>query len=273
MATSYFYAMSCTIQIPDRTHEDFGDSLAKLIAAVNEINSCPDDEIILDFTKAKMLNPFFIGGLVCVINKIKKQGKKLVLNHDQNYNISKYLNKIFFPDTFSFADSIKPDYSRALEAYSKKTYIPIIRFKTGSHGNDTVISENILSAISLLLKNQLNFSERQRMPLAYFLGELTDNINEHSFAEEGYVFAQYYPNSNYLDLCICDAGRGILQSYLSNPKYFPKTEAEAMQLALSGLSTKDRPESRGFGISTTRNMLINGLRGKFFWPHRLRPNR
>lgn len=110
----------------------------------------------------------------------------------------------------------------------------------------------------------MKFSEKERMPLAYFLGELTDNINEHSLAAEGYVFAQYYPNSNYLDLCVCDAGQGILQSYLNDPKFYPKSEAEAIQLALSGRSTKDRPEARGFGITTTRNMLVNGLRGKLF---------
>lgn len=140
----------------------------------------------------------------------------------------------------------------------------MIRFKTGSSDAITVVRENILSAVSQLLKNQLKFSEKERMPLAYFLGELTDNINEHSLAAEGYVFAQYYPSSNYLDLCICDAGQGILQSYLNNPKFDPKTEVEAIQLALSGKSTKDRAEARGFGITTTRNMLVNGLRDRLF---------
>jgi hypothetical protein len=38
------------------------------------------------------------------------------------------------------------------------------------------------SAVSQLLKNQLKLSEKERMLLGYFLGELTDNINEHSFA-------------------------------------------------------------------------------------------
>jgi hypothetical protein len=32
------------------------------------------------------------------------------------------------------------------------------------------------------LKKQLKLSEKERMPLGYFLGELTDDINEHSFA-------------------------------------------------------------------------------------------
>lgn len=63
-----------------------------------------------------------------------------------------------------------------------------------------------------------------------------------SEAEQGYVFAQFYPNSNYLDLCICDAGKRIYQSFLDNPKFNPANDIEAMQLALSGNSTKDSPE-------------------------------
>lgn len=256
--------MPCKVQIPNRTHEDFGDSLAKLISVVNEITCCDEEEIILNFSNSKMLNPFFLGGLVCVINKLKEHGKKILLNHDENPSINSYLNTICFPDTFSPTDGKEKNYLNAFEKYSFKTYIPIISFKTGASQAVTVIRENVLSAVSQLLKNQLKFSEKERMPLSYFLGELTDNINEHSLAGEGYVFAQYYPNSNYLDLCICDAGQGILQSYLTNTKFDPKTEAEAIQLALSGNSTKDRAEARGFGITTTRNMLVNGLRGKIF---------
>jgi hypothetical protein len=151
-----------------------------------------------------------------------------------------------------------------LEKYSLKTFIPIISFKTGFSRRATLTRENILSSISGLLKNQLKFSETERQPLSYFIDELTNNINDHSDAEEGFVFAQFYPASNYLDLCICDAGKGIYQSFLDNPKFNPVNEIEAIQLALSGNSTKDRAEARGFGISTTRNMLVNGLKGKLF---------
>jgi hypothetical protein len=256
--------MPCIIDIPNRTHEDFGDSLAKLIAVVNGIIACADNEIILNFNNAKMLNPFFLGGLVCVINRLRNEGKTLSLNHDTNPSISSYLGTICFPETFSPLDDKESDYLKKLEKYSAKTYIPIISFKTGTSEAITLIRENILSAVSQLMKNQLKFTEKERMPLTYFLAELTDNINEHSTASEGYVFAQYYPNSNYLDLCICDAGHGIFQSYLDNQNFDPKSEEEAIQLALSGRSTKNRPEARGFGITTTRNMLVNGLRGKLF---------
>lgn len=257
--------MTATVQIPVRTHENFGDSISKLIKTLSEISSIQDREIILDFNQTKFLNPFFLCGLACVIQKLQGSGKKFILNHDKNSNINSYLSAIFFPSTLSASDD-NDDNLKILERYRSKTYIPLINFKTGINDQATLVRENILSSISQLLKNQLRFSEVERQPLSYFLDELTNNINDHSDARHGYVFAQFHPNSNYLDVCICDAGKGIYQSFLDNPKFNPANDIEAMQLALSGNSTKDRPEARGFGISTTRNMLVNGLKGiVFIW--------
>lgn len=41
--------MAHRIEIPIRTHEEFGHSLAKLLKVVSEIVSCTDNEIELDF--------------------------------------------------------------------------------------------------------------------------------------------------------------------------------------------------------------------------------
>ena len=43
-----------------------------------------------------------------------------------------------------------------------------------------------------------------------------------------------------------------------------QVDEEAITLALNGKSTKPEANSRGFGIPTSRKMLVNGLRGKFF---------
>jgi hypothetical protein len=50
---------------------------------------------------------------------------------------------------------------------------------------------------------------------------------------------------------------------LKSGKHNPQNENEALQLAIAGRSTKDLPDSRGFGISTTRDMVTEGLNGKF----------
>ncbi len=151
-----------------------------------------------------------------------------------------------------------------MEKYNGKTYIPIIAFPTGSDQYHGAIREKVLSSVSSLLKNQLSFKEKERQPLAYFLDEMTHNVNDHSGSENGYLFAQFYPGSNYLDLVICDNGKGIYRSYEGNSRFKPMDETEALKYAINGRSTKNRSESKGFGISTSRKMLVQGLRGKFF---------
>ncbi len=43
-------------------------------------------------------------------------------------------------------------------------------------------------------------------------------------------------------------------------------ETEALKLANEGYSTKNRPdaENRGYGISTSKRMLVEGMKGAFF---------
>jgi hypothetical protein len=252
------------ITIPARTHEEFGHSISKLLRVVSQIVSSKEKEIELDFSQARMLNPFFLGGLACSINYFESQGKTFTSNHQNNSLISSYLERIHFPHCFQPTKDAETNFIHQLQEYKDKTYIPIIAFPTGSDNYYGMLRERILNAISELLKNQLNFKEAERQPISYFLDELTHNVNDHSGAKQGYVFAQFYPSSNYLDLVICDHGKGIYRSYEGNPKFQPQNEIEALQFAISGKSTKDRPESKGFGISTSRKMLVNGLRGRFF---------
>jgi hypothetical protein len=84
------------VQIPVRTHENFGDSISKLIKTLLRISEIGDEEIILDFTHTKILNPFFLCGLACIIHRMEREGKHFILNHDQNLRINSYLKTVFF---------------------------------------------------------------------------------------------------------------------------------------------------------------------------------
>lgn len=256
--------MAITLTIPGRTHEEFGHSLNKLLRLLSDLHNSDGNHIILDFNNARMLNPFFLGGLACAIRHYEQKGKNFELIHQNNYNISSYLQAICFPGTFTPVPGSEVAFMETLEQYKEKRYIPIIAFPTGSDSAISQVRENVLSAVSSILKRQLNFSEKNLVPISYLIDEMTHNINDHSQAEQGFIFAQYYPASNYIDVCICDGGIGIYESYSKSPKFHPQSEQEAIEFAINGRSTKDRPEARGFGISTSRDMLVNGLKGKFY---------
>lgn len=256
--------MALTIQIPERTHEDFGHSLSKLLRLLSQLYTTEESHIILDFNQARMLNPFFLGGLACTIRHYETKGKIFELNYQQNFNINSYLDTICFPGSHTTEAGGEKIFMETLEKFRKKNYIPLIAFPTGIDTGVTAIRERVLSAVSSILRNQLNFTEKNLMPIVYMVDEMTHNINDHSLADKGFVFAQYYPANNYIDICICDYGIGILKSYQKSSKFYPENEQEAIEFAINGCSTKDRPESKGFGISTSRDMLVNGLKGKFF---------
>lgn len=261
--------MAQKIKIPERTHEEFGHSIAELFRVVRLIVSSPEKEIELDFSQTRILHPFFLGGFVCSLHYFQSQSITFSFDYKDNYLIHSYLEQINFPNGFPPVSSPDNSSLKPLEEYKDKTFIPIIVFPTGSGNDRSILREKILNTVSELLKSQLHFKERERQPLSYFLDELTHNVNDHSGVAHSYVFAQFYPSSNYLDLVICDHGKGIYRSYEGNDRFSPQNEVEALQFAVSGKSTKDRPESKGFGISTSKNMLVHGLRGRFFiWPGR-----
>ena len=106
--------------------------------------------------------------------------------------------------------------------------------------------------------------------LSYILGELICNIQEHSSALYGYVYMGADKEKQNIYISIADNGITIPGSYMvSGRKEYQSMigldSLEALRYSIRGLSTKNRPlnENRGYGISTNRNMIVDGLKGEF----------
>ena len=95
----------------------------------------------------------------------------------------------------------------------------------------------------------------------YPIEELVGNIFEHSKSDEGFIFGQYYPNKEYLDICIVDNGRGLKGSY-EEEKSLNLTDEEAIRKVMSGYSVKSNVE-RGYGVWTSKKVVCEGLGGSF----------
>lgn len=111
---------------------------------------------------------------------------------------------------------------------------------------------------------QLKIKNNVLNGIKYIIGEMVDNITEHSESERGYIFAQSYPQKGYIDLCIADEGITLFGSF-NKAGIEIINDVEAMQAANKGVSSKNLPEAenRGYGIYTSKKMLIKGLNGQY----------
>lgn len=241
------------IKVPEYFSDNFGSSFKGVLNVIHQINNQPIiKKIEIDFSDNHFLMPFYIGPLACILRNMRDNASVEITIKGNN----SYLSTIQFLNDYSIN---KKQWN--LSEFKQKRYIPIIHFPTMF--NTEVNRTNILEGINQILKIQLGLPISILQAFYYFIDELTQNIVEHSNTNFGTIFCQYYPDKNFLYLCICDMGGGILQSYQRSKKFHPKDNSEALKFALSGKSTKDIPESMGFGVSTTKKMLVDGLKGNF----------
>lgn len=133
------------------------------------------------------------------------------------------------------------------------SYAPIVQLP----GN-VEQAENYLDRVFAIQRHLNKFSIS---PFVYVVSELTDNIYQHARCSRAVVMGQRFDKKGYVDLSIYDNGITI-------PKIFEEKKpglngaCEAIHAALGGVSTTH--QDRGFGLSTSLNLLVQGLNSKFF---------
>lgn len=181
--------------------------------------------------------------------------------------LNSYLNTIHFPNGLSYNSEEEMKFE--LDKYSSKSYLPIIKFHTDSTGEYPKIREKILSHVLNSIRVIANLPTNYFSAVSYLISELTDNICEHAKHAFGYLAFQYYRDNSYIDICIADRGIGLLGSYqnYSGARDFSQitNHLKAVDAAIKGKSTKKISEERGFGIATSRRILVEGLRGTFVY--------
>ncbi|MBE6186072.1 MAG: hypothetical protein IJN45_07070 [Alistipes sp.] len=243
------------IKLRNINDNKMSDGLQAAIDVINQINNSNDENLTIDFSNIGFVTPLYVLPLVVFINGCDKN---IVVT-----NTNEYLK------TIGFTSGVQPDMMRKseflaiMEQYSRKTYIPIISFPATKDRDDE--KDAILTTVESIIVRQLGISPNVASGLKYMLGECIDNIIQHANSKRGYIFAQSYPDKGYLDICIADNGITLLGSYKTLADNEIEGDLEAIQAANRGISTKNLPnaENRGYGIITSKNMLVKGLGGNF----------
>jgi len=162
-------------------------------------------------------------------------------------------------------------------------YLETIGFQSGATDLRISKKSNYLPIMNLLAVEEdqtlTDYENRifsqANLPEAYGLhdsidlltGELVNNVRQHAGIKNYWIFAQYYKQSTnkMCEIVVADNGVGYKKSY-ENTKFRVETDAEAIQNALAGKSSKlpkyGDLDGRGFGIPHLVNLFINGFHGK-----------
>lgn len=232
------------------------DGLTPVVRLMTRIEALSETEAVtIDFGDTVFITP------VCALSMIVYLagcGRKVSMR-----NIPDYLETIGITN-----GGIKPDQIRRteflaiMEKYSAKSYIPIVSFAASENIDD---KEAISSVVENILIRQLNIRPNVAMGLKYMVEETLDNITEHSKSKRGFIMAQAYPRKGYLDICMADNGVTLLGSYKKLADNEIVDDLEAIKAANRGISSKNLPEAenRGYGIQTSKRMLVEGLGGQY----------
>jgi len=243
------------LPIPDILPGPLGHTLFKLIQVSEIVNNSDDLTVSLDFSHTSMLHSVFLGGLHSFITTWLAQGRTVeIINIGES--IRRYFSTVRFPEGFDLKSH--PHLGHNLKRYNLESFTPIVVFPTEGESRESAIG-----MVLNVIHQQCKYTGVFKQAVDYFVSELTNNVADHSNEPTGALFAQCYPEQGFIDITIWDGGIGVLASYLKTDKFEVNNEVDAIQAAVNGKSTKDRAESRGFGLSTSRSLIVNGLGGTF----------
>jgi len=223
--------------------------LTQLVSLYNTFKNVQDGEDLeFDLSKLTWISPLLVLPISAYINSTKSVSNLT----NCSVLVSEYLRIINFPESINSVSKLE----EAIQVH--KSYIPICKLKK----NFAVERARLESMFSKMIFKVIDASAPGFINAIYYpITELVGNIFEHSKKEEGFIFGQYYPNKEYLDICIVDRGRGLSSSY-KEEQGFDFTDEKAIRMVMGGYSVKSDVE-RGYGVWTSKRVVCEGLRGSF----------
>lgn len=134
------------------------------------------------------------------------------------------------------------------DALNKSTYLPVVGLP-----QDEELSQPILKKVY-----DLAGDPGGKNAFRYLVGELVDNIYQHSRFENALIMAQQYKRNGDMHLCIIDDGITIAGSLRESGMSLD--DDQAIVDAIEGASSKKEIE-RGRGLGTTMSLTLKGYGG------------
>jgi len=158
------------------------------------------------------------------------------------------------PDVARYIKTVTNSSRFALAQWFKKSYLPLVplpRQRKSANG--------ILQRIYEMHNHGRKCGGENAFK--YLIGEIVDNVYEHSEFFNSWVMAQAYASKRFMDICFFDNGITINGCFRKHG-IGCKDDCLAISEAINGVSTKGN--ERGFGLNTTMKIFTYGISGKMF---------
>ncbi|QTA85435.1 hypothetical protein [Desulfonema magnum] len=243
------------IFLPD--HFDRNSMYSFISDIIYEDNRPKNKEIILNFSSLEFIKPSGITILHNIIQWLLRQNVKVYVDLPDLSKIADNRNSVTYLDDSGFFEYYLK--KRQFEnSHVRPTTIPLknVTFEEYYSWLDNTLVAWL--AHSLQIADTSGFSG-----LKTCIGEIFNNIKDHSGEKIGCVFAQHYPANNEIEIAISDFGVGIPCQI--RKKFDCKNDAEALELAIKeGYTTKSLPTNRGAGLENLLGFVLGYNGGRIY---------
>lgn len=171
-----------------------------------------------------------------------------------NLIIENRITNIIEPQDYKVWNYLLTMLGKDLDSSEYKSYIPLVKLPVEPNESGAV-----LQRIYRLIRSDVFGGEEA---FKYVVGELVDNIYQHSSFTKAMVMAQRYDSSGYTDLSFFDNGITIAGSFTKHGLDYAEDEShKAISDAIKGLSSKGGTE-RGYGLESSVRIFLEGLEGQ-----------
>lgn len=209
--------------------------VSEFIGKLNIVLAEGCKEIVLDFSRVKrQFFPSVIVPLTGLIDALKKDGISVRV---RNWSFRAITN------------SFKP--SLFVPGRGETVLNSVWKFDAGN-----IYSLN--EAIFNELEQCEVFPKGVTYLASWSLNEVMDNVLNHSGVSEGYIMAQLHRKSKHIAFCVYDTGIGIKDSFRDSERYHPRSQVEAIKLAIQENVTSDKDKGQGNGLFGLHSLVNQG---------------
>lgn len=220
----------------------------------SEIKKDSINEVNFNFSDVKFVFPAGLCPLATFIAKLKLEfpNKDYFLSLPKDSGVKNYLARIGFFNLLNI-NPVKINKNPCKETLFELTQIK----------NDSIENKNISfkrdSDIMDLIRNNLKCSETTIKRIGYAVGEIIQNIIDHSESSiGGFICAQVYKKNKTLEVCFSDYGVGIVKNIRNKFNYTVSDKRDSdciLEATNLSISTGSLNQNSGQGLFLTRKII------------------